>query len=140
MVFFSSCSTTPTIVVVAPKALQRKLPPLELAEKVVFNSVNKISLTVRQSKTMTISDQSIINKILKLFNEHTQIRDHKCSSVAILIFESETGGNILSLLPGHNKKFYEFRFNQAIYKIHRERLFLIPSFKKFETALLKHGK
>jgi len=68
----------------------------------------------------TISEPSVIVDMSETFSKARSSRDHKCSSIGVISFISETGTTSLKVLPGHNTRMYEFRLDGKMYRLPRE--------------------
>lgn len=92
------------------------------------DKVETITITTRtrgESKPTIIvtksTDKHAIEAILKVVSSAERTSDHKCgSSVKVQIQNNDGTQTALRFLPGHDEKFYEYRYESRINRVDRE--------------------
>ena len=67
-------------------------------------------------------EKEAIAALMQVVQSARETSDHKCGSRGTITLKSGTGASTkLQYLAGHDDQFYEFRYNQKIYKVSREK-------------------
>jgi len=100
---------------------------------ITFNtSPSKITLEVH-GNSINISNKNEIDQIMQVVNSNRKTTDHKCGDIGQLTLVYEKDTISLSLLPGHNNGYLEFRYKSKIYQINESQFFAITPIKPYEN-------
>ncbi len=67
-------------------------------------------------------EKEAIAALMQVVQSARETSDHKCGSRGTITLKTGTGASTkLQYLAGHDDQFYEFRYNQKIYKVSREK-------------------
>ena len=81
-----------------------------------------------------VDDQQAIAALLQVVHSAQETEEHKCGHRGTITLKLRNGEKpVLEYLPGHNDKFYEFRYNRKIYKVSREKF--IEVMGKFDVKV-----
>ena len=68
------------------------------------------------------TDPQLIQRFLDVFKTAKRGSEHNCGSYADIVIQLADGSTeILSILPGHDDRYYEYRFESRISKVDRSR-------------------
>jgi hypothetical protein len=71
---------------------------------------------------VVVSDPEVIQRFLDVFKTAQRGSEHKCGGYAEIEIRLTDGTTeTLSILPGHNERYYEYRFGSRINKVDRTR-------------------
>lgn len=67
-------------------------------------------------------EKEAIAALMQVVQSARETSDHKCGSRGTITLKTATGASTkLQYLAGHDEQFYEFRYNQKIYKVSRDK-------------------
>ena len=75
----------------------------------------------RSAPVVQTSDPVAFGPLLAILDAATPSKDHKCEDVGEirLLLENGTDPAALRILPGHDPAYYEFRYEQRLYRVER---------------------
>ncbi len=75
----------------------------------------------QQAANVKSADASGIERLLSVIATAERTDDHKCGPVGTVTFKLKKGpAQEISVLPGHDDRYYEFRYERKIHRVDRD--------------------
>jgi hypothetical protein len=74
-----------------------------------------------EEATVTIADPTQLQALLTVLATARRCSEHKCGNSGTITIRKKDGAEeVLGILPGHDGKYYEFRYGSRINRVNRE--------------------
>jgi hypothetical protein len=103
---------------VIPKLISGEIISIEISVTQINMISNKM---VHNNYTYESGNPDVIKSFVSLFNSVKRVSDHKCRSLGCITLHGKDGSeDMISILPGHDDMYYEYRYMGQINRINRK--------------------